>query len=71
MSWLTTAGAVLSIAARTPTSLITIMPARCYVEDEWTQTVALHRVLSAPSLLVDGIVTLGIIGAELGPNSLG
>jgi mannose-1-phosphate guanylyltransferase len=65
-SWLTTAAAVLSIAARSPMSLITIMPARCYVEDEWTLTVALHRVLSAPSLLVDGIVTLGIVGAELG-----
>jgi mannose-1-phosphate guanylyltransferase len=64
-SWLTTAAAVLSIAARSPRSLITIMPARCYVEDEWTLTVALHRVLSAPSLLVDGVVTLGIIGAEL------
>ena len=65
-SWLTTAAAVLSIAARSPTSLITIMPARCYVEDEWTLTVALHQVLSSPSLLVDGIVTLGIIAAELG-----
>jgi mannose-1-phosphate guanylyltransferase len=65
-SWLTTAAAVLSIATRSPRSLITIMPARCYVEDEWTLTVALHSVLSAPSLLVDGIVTLGIIGAEPG-----
>jgi mannose-1-phosphate guanylyltransferase len=65
-SWLTTAAAVLSIAARSPSSLITVMPARCYVEDEWILTVALHRVLSAPSLLIDGIVTLGISGAEPG-----
>src|SRR5271168_652738 len=65
-SLLTTAAAVLSIAARTPTALITLLPARCYVSDEWTLTVALHRALSAPSFLADGIVTLGIVGAELG-----
>jgi len=33
--------------------------ARCYVADEWTLTVALHRVLSERSFLADGIVTLG------------
>jgi mannose-1-phosphate guanylyltransferase len=67
-SLLTTAAAVLSIAARTPAALITILPARCYVENEWTLTVALHRVLSAPSCLADGVVTLGIVGAEIGAD---
>jgi mannose-1-phosphate guanylyltransferase len=65
-SLLTTAAAVLSIAARAPSALITILPARSYVADEWTLTVALHRVLSNRSLLSDGIVTLGMLGAKPG-----
>ncbi|HWX34187.1 MAG TPA: hypothetical protein VNZ53_43035 [Steroidobacteraceae bacterium] len=65
-SLLTTAAAVLSIAARAPSALITILPARSYVADEWTLTVALHRVLSNRSLLSDGIVTLGMVGAQPG-----
>jgi mannose-1-phosphate guanylyltransferase len=65
-SLLTTAAAVLSIAARAPSALITILPARSYVADEWTLTVALHRVLSNRSLLTDGIVTLGMLGAQPG-----
>jgi hypothetical protein len=36
------------------------------VADEWTLTVALHRVLSNRSLLSDGIVTLGMLGAQPG-----
>jgi mannose-1-phosphate guanylyltransferase len=63
-SLLTTAAAVLSIAARAPSALITILPARSYVEDEWTLTVALHRVLSARHLLADGVVTLGFVGSQ-------
>jgi mannose-1-phosphate guanylyltransferase len=61
-SLLTTAAAVLSIAARTPTALITILPARCYVADEWTLTLALHRALSERRILSVGILTLGIVG---------
>ena len=63
-SLLTTAAAVLSIAARTPNALIAILPARCYVADEWPLTIALHRALSERSRLADGIATLGMIGAE-------
>ena len=62
-SLLTTAAAVLSIAAREPSALITILPARCYVADEWTLTVAVHRLLADRSFLANGIVTLGIVGA--------
>jgi mannose-1-phosphate guanylyltransferase len=61
-SLLTAAAAVLSIAARTPTALITILPARCYVADEWTLTLALHRALSEWRFLSVGILTLGIVG---------
>jgi mannose-1-phosphate guanylyltransferase len=61
-SLLTTAAAVLSIAARTPTALITLLPARCYVADEWTLKLALHKALSERAVLSEGILTLGIIG---------
>jgi len=63
-SSVTTAAAVLSIAARAPDALVTILPARCYVADEWTLTIALHRALSERSFLADGIVTLGMVGAD-------
>src|SRR6202035_1316114 len=56
--------AVLSIAARAPSASVTILPARCYVADEWTLTVALQRALSERSFLADGMVTLGMVGAE-------
>src|SRR6266446_9081651 len=61
-SSLTTAAAVLSIAARTPSASVTILPARCYVADEWTLTVALHTALSKLPFVADGVVTLGIAG---------
>jgi hypothetical protein len=54
-SLISTAAAVLSIAARSPTALVTIIPARCYVEDEWTLTVAIHRALSSPSLPMESL----------------
>jgi mannose-1-phosphate guanylyltransferase len=63
-SSVTTAAAVLSIAARAPDALVTILPARCYVADEWTLTIALHRALSERTFLADGIVTLGMVGAD-------
>jgi mannose-1-phosphate guanylyltransferase len=65
-SLLSTAAAVLSIGAQTPSALITILPARSYVVDEWTLTVALNRVLSDRSFLADGIVTLGMVSAQPG-----
>jgi hypothetical protein len=61
-SALTTAAAVLSIAARTPSASVTILPARCYVADEWTLTVALRTAVSDLALAADGVVTLGMAG---------
>jgi mannose-1-phosphate guanylyltransferase len=61
-SLLSTAAAVLSIAARTPAAEITLLPARCYVADEWTLTLALHKALSERDVLSESILTLGIIG---------
>lgn len=61
-SSLTTAAAVLSIAARAPSAAVTILPARCYVDNEWTLTVALHTALSNMAFAADGVVTLGMAG---------
>jgi mannose-1-phosphate guanylyltransferase len=69
-SLLTAAAAVLSIAVQTPTALITLLPARCYVADEWTLTLALHRALSERRLLSEGILTLGIMGSGLDEDYL-
>jgi hypothetical protein len=63
-SALTTASAVLWIAARAPSALVTILPARCYVADEWTLAVALHRALYELPLAVDDVVTLGMTTTE-------
>jgi hypothetical protein len=63
-SALTTASAVLWIAARAPSALVTILPARCYVADEWTLAVALHRALYECPLAVDDVVTLGMTTTE-------
>jgi mannose-1-phosphate guanylyltransferase len=62
-SSLTTAAAVLSIAARAPSASVTILPARCYVADESTLTVALHTALSKLAFVADGVVTLGMEGS--------
>jgi mannose-1-phosphate guanylyltransferase len=59
-SSLTTAAAVLAIAARVPSAAVTILPARCYVDDEWTLTLALHAALSNMGHAADGVVTLGM-----------
>jgi mannose-1-phosphate guanylyltransferase len=61
-SSLTTAAAVLAIAARAPSAAVTILPARCYVDNEWTLTVALHTALSNMACAADGVVTLGMAG---------
>jgi len=61
-SSLTTAAAVLAIAARVPSAAVTILPARCYVDDEWTLTLALHTALSNMAHAADGVITLGMAG---------
>jgi hypothetical protein len=62
-SSLTTAAAVFWIAARAPSNLVAILPARCYVADECTLTVALHRALYEQPLAVDDVLTLGMVAS--------
>src|SRR5579863_6065162 len=44
-SLLTTAAALLSIAAKSPSHVVTVLPARCYVAQEWILGAALDHAL--------------------------
>ena len=63
-SALTTAAAVLSIAARASGALVTILPARCFMADERPLTVAFRETLFRRSIVADDIVTLGMIAVD-------
>jgi mannose-1-phosphate guanylyltransferase len=63
-SSLTTAAALLSIAADSAKNVVTILPARCYVANEWLLASALdqlHRTLPA---IPEGVGTLGMIDID-------
>jgi mannose-1-phosphate guanylyltransferase len=63
-SALTTAAAVLSIAARAPGALLTILPARCYMADEQPLRAAFLETQFRREIVADGIVTLGMTAAD-------
>lgn len=63
-SSLTTAAALLSIAADSAKNVVTILPARCYVANEWLLASALdrlHRILPA---IPEGVGTLGMVDID-------
>jgi len=65
-SLLTGAAALLAIARLSPSNMVTILPARCYVAQEWILRAALER---APSILPgvrEGVVTLGMVDIDEG-----
>jgi mannose-1-phosphate guanylyltransferase len=59
-SLLTGAAALLSIAELSPSNVVTILPARCYVAQEWILRAALERALSILPGVREGVVTLGM-----------
>jgi hypothetical protein len=63
---LSSAAAILSVAARSPSNLITVLPGRCYVAHEEILQCALRRAISALPEIPEGIVTLGMLDAEEG-----
>lgn len=63
---LTTAAALLSIAADSVSHVVTILPARCYVADEWILSAALHRLRVMLSTIPEGVATLGMIDIDEG-----
>jgi hypothetical protein len=64
-SQLSSAAAVLSVAARSPSSIVTILPAKCYVADEAVLSRALTHALSQLPAVPEGAVTLGMLDDRL------
>jgi len=63
---LTTAAALLSIAADSVSHVVTILPARCYVADEWILSAALYRLRAILPTIPEGVGTLGMIDIDEG-----
>jgi len=63
---LTTAAALLSIAADSVSHVVTILPARCYVANEWILSAALHRLHATLAGIPEGVGTLGMIDIDDG-----
>jgi len=65
-SKLSSAAALLSVAARSPSSVVTILPARCYVADEWILSRGIRYALSELQGVPEGVVTLGMLDMDEG-----
>lgn len=65
-SVLTSAAAILSIARVSASSIVTILPARCYVGHEWILHDALKQVASELPHVPEGVATLGMIDIDEG-----
>jgi mannose-1-phosphate guanylyltransferase len=65
-SLLTGAAALLSIAQSSPSSVVTILPARCYVAQEYILSAALERALAILPGVGEGVVTLGMVDMDEG-----
>jgi mannose-1-phosphate guanylyltransferase len=65
-SLLTGAAALLAIAQLSPSNMVTILPARCYVAQEWILRAALERALAILPGVREGVVTLGMVDIDEG-----
>jgi hypothetical protein len=63
---LTMAAALLSIAADSASNVVTILPARCYVEHEWILSDALDRLREKLPGIPEGVATLGMLDIDDG-----
>jgi mannose-1-phosphate guanylyltransferase len=63
---LTTAAALLSIAADSFANVVTILPARCYVANEWILVAALNQLQTLLPRIPEGVGTLGMIEIDDG-----
>jgi mannose-1-phosphate guanylyltransferase len=63
---LTTAAALLSIAADSLSHVVTILPARCYVANEWILSASLHRLHAMLPRIPEGVGTLGMVDIDDG-----
>jgi mannose-1-phosphate guanylyltransferase len=64
MSPLTAAAAILSIAADSEANVVTILPARCYVANEWILSSALDTLRKMLPRIPEGVGTLGMIDID-------
>jgi hypothetical protein len=65
-SRLSSAAAILSVAACSPSNVITILPARCCVAHEWILRRALKHALWELPGIPEGVITLGMLDMEEG-----
>jgi hypothetical protein len=65
-SVLTTEAAILAIARISPSSIVMILPARCYVGHEWILREALKQVELELPHVPEGVVTLGMVDIDEG-----
>ena len=65
-SQLSSAAAILSVAARSPSNVITILPARCFVLHEGILKNALNLALAELPSVPEGAITLGMVDLEDG-----
>ena len=65
-SQLCSAAAILSVAARSPSSVVTILPARCHVVNELTLGRGIRYALSELQGVPEGVVTLGMLDMDEG-----
>lgn len=63
---LTSAAAIISIARVSPLSIVTVLPARCYVEHDWIVRQALKQAAAELPNVPEGAVTLGMIDIDQG-----
>src|ERR1700677_3867312 len=63
---ITLAAAILSIAKVAPSSIVTILPARCYVGHEAILRQALREVVSELPHVAEGAATLGMLDIDEG-----
>jgi len=65
---LATAAALSAIAADSVSNVVTILPARCYVANEWVLCAALEQLQAALPRIPEGVGTLGMIEIDEGPD---
>jgi hypothetical protein len=65
-SLLISAAAILSIDRVSPSSIVTILPARCYVRHEWILREALRQVASELPHIPEGVAALGMVDIDEG-----
>ncbi len=63
---LSTAAALLSIANKCPSSIVTVLPARCHVEHERILTTALEQAIALLPQVAEGVITLAMVDIDQG-----